>query len=282
MASNCGTHNYFTKGCPGCQRATRTYERQRQAALRNGTWKPRVDVGQVVAHIRTLRDAGMSLADIARASNIPVGTVRAVASAGRRWVCGDTAEAIFAVVARPSLPAGYVPVAGSVRRIRSMVAEGYGFAAQSRLLGVRKEQLWQWAWMRNSSGPITYISEFNASAIDDLYRQLIAAPAPTGPSAVRARNEAARRGWHDHWAWPDDRIDDPAARPYLGDDPVDEVKVDRALAGQPVELDELEAAVALRRGLAAGLAKTTLQTRLRIGTAKADRLLAAHDLALAA
>jgi hypothetical protein len=53
-----------------------------------------------------------------------------------------------------------------------------------------------------------------------------------GPSAT-TRSRAAAKGWHDHWAWTEDTIDDPNAGPNLGDvedEAVDDVLVRRALA----------------------------------------------------
>lgn len=281
MASSCRHHTHFRRGCADCQAMASAYQRRRDREVCAGTWLPKQPADLVVAHIRELRAAGMAIADIALAAGLSERTVRPVATGQRHWVLGPTAAAILGVVATPPTPrppAGFVPNVGTVRRIRALVAEGYGFAEQGRRLGIAKEIIWYWAWER---GGATYIAETNAQDVATLYDQLVAVPPPVGQYATRARREAVKRGWHDHWAWPDDRIDDPAAEPYLGDDPVDEVKVERALAGQPVELAGLEAAVALRRGLEAGLAKTTLQTQLHIGTAKANRLLADYDVALA-
>ncbi len=84
---------------------------------------------------------------------------------------------------------------------------------------------------------------------------------PSGPSANTARAHARRLGWMPLAAWDDDTIGDPDALPDLGmpgDDLVDEVAVERALAGERIALNEPERATAVQAGLARGIPVTAV------------------------
>ncbi len=90
---------------------------------------------------------------------------------------------------------------------------------------------------------------------------------PSGPSANTARAQARRRNWMPLAAWDESTIGDPDALPDLGmpgDDFVDEVAVERALAGVPVALNKPERACAVQAALARGLTESAAAVLLRM------------------
>lgn len=60
-------------GCPcqSCQAAVRRYGAKRGLLIAEGRWHPHVDAAPVREHVRTLRDAGMTVEQIARAASRP-------------------------------------------------------------------------------------------------------------------------------------------------------------------------------------------------------------------
>ncbi len=91
------------------------------------------------------------------------------------------------------------------------------------------------------------------------YKAYVALSMQPGPR-VAVRNHALAKGWLPPLAWDDETIDDPAAKPYRPntDTPtrdrqlVDEVLVQRALAGQRVKANRAERRLITERWRASG------------------------------
>lgn len=151
-----------------------------------------------------------------------------------------------------------VDATGGRRRIQALAAIGWSLAEQSALMGLE----------RSAAHAITtrsWLWPGTAERIRALYDKLAMTPGPS----VRARNEAARRGWFPPLAWDDDAIDDPAARPSAGTNlrrvdgrAFDEVAVQRAMHGDAVHLRPVERVEATRRLTRLGYSATQIAERL--------------------
>jgi hypothetical protein len=162
-------------------------------------------------------------------------------------------------------PPGIVPAVGTVRRIRALVAAGYpqkDLAARMNISPQRVRQL-----NIDLGGMVHRVT---AEKVRCLFAELAAVP---GPSKY-ARTVAEKYGWMPPHAW--DEIDDPAAEPDLGaadDGWVDEVAVERVLAGEHIELTDSELIAALQLGTARGESLSRLSLLLGINYAGAKTLL---------
>jgi hypothetical protein len=131
-------------------------------------------------------------------------------------------------------------------------------------LGWRTSQVWEVAWEKSA-----YVADRTHHVVAVLYEELADIPGPS----LRARNIGIRNGWPPPGAWTD--IDNPDDEPYAeGDDFVDAVRVDRALAGEPVPLTPLERHHAVHEGHARDLSMTAIAQRLGISHNRAKALAA--------
>lgn len=158
-----------------------------------------------------------------------------------------------------------IDATGTRRRLQALAALGWGSTDLAELLGFSHRS--RLAQLRQA----TRVNVRTAAAVRELYDRL---SMTVGPSP-RARQHALDEGYAPPLAWDDDTIDDPAALPQhtavaAGGD--DWVKVDRACAGEGIELttSEREHAVrvlhSLRRtdGEIAATLHITARTALRI------------------
>lgn len=137
-----------------------------------------------------------------------------------------------------------VSVIGARRRVQALQAIGHSHSAIARAAGVPT------CTVRNvllRESPTVYASTHAAIARAFDHLALVV---PVGHGPTRVRNAAARLGYQPPFAWDDDTIDDPKAkpnrgRPSLSRSEVDEVLVQRILTADPADV----------RGLAAGTTK---------------------------
>jgi hypothetical protein len=126
-----------------------------------------------------------------------------------------------------------VPALGTQRRIRSLMALGYGLPILAGELGIATGNL-------SYKMQQPYMARRTHDAVADLYERLAALPEPAGWVAQRSRSIAVKRGWVKPDRWYD--IDDPNEQPDPGytertsmahgaRKDVDEVVVQRILAG---------------------------------------------------
>lgn len=111
------------------------------------------------------------------------------------------------------------------------------------------------------------------AAIDSAYRALADRPG----TSIRNRSRAHAAGYAPPLAWDDDTIDDPEARPDLGDpsaDVVDEVAIHRALAGDRVRLTRTEVFGAVAAGRANCLSAAQIGDRLHVTERTVQRIAA--------
>lgn len=141
---------------------------------------------------------------------------------------------------------------GTRRRLQALQASGWSQAAIARAGGFSSASAVNKV-LRDST---SWVFIGTAAKTRLAYDRLSMAP---GPSSV-ARLYAERQGWPRPLAWDDETIDDPAAKPYrstvraveLDRAQVDEVLVQRALAGQRVNANRAERRLIIERWTAAG------------------------------
>ncbi|MGK5681639.1 hypothetical protein [Actinoplanes sp. URMC 104] len=218
------------------------------------------------AHVTTLRRAGMSLARIAEQAGVAQRTLRGLQQ--RRTVRAGTAAAVLAVDPTPKpYRADLRPGIGAARRVQALVAIGWSLTEQGHRLGMPVQQVNDIALQRR-----VLLHHVTCTRVGAVFEQLSATPGPS----PRARRLAARRGWLPPLAWGDD-IDVPEAEPASDDFDnalVDEVVVERALAGQDVPITDAELVAALHAGVARGVSVVALAALLHLNPVAAKRMLA--------
>jgi lambda repressor-like predicted transcriptional regulator len=273
MHTNSCAHGTKVKGCPGCQRAWRSYDRRRRTMLAHGTWQHPVPADQVQTHINTLRQQGMTLASLARAANLSQATVRG-ATRRTQFIQGAIATAILAVAADTQPRVGLVSSTGTIRRLQALVAYGYPVTTLAEIVDRSLQTVMR--WMSPNQRAVT---EDTATIVATLYDKLAAAPPPSPSAATnRARLRGKRLGWALPHMWDDDTINDPTATPHTpAPDPdlVDDVKISRVLSGDrdaALALTPAERAAAAHIGLRNGLSTTRLGELLSANTRTITRL----------
>ncbi len=144
----------------------------------------------------------------------------------------------------------FVPRVGTIRRLEALHAVGWSESDIARRLGVSKQAVQGWRTHRSDR-----ILATTAASVAGVYDRLWDKPA-TGRMRARTLNWAARNRWFPPLAWDDDTIDDPAANAdvlmlarfaWLSTertrDIVDEIAVERALAGEQLPLTKAEQTV---------------------------------------
>jgi plasmid maintenance system antidote protein VapI len=251
---------------PERRRAHAEYENRRRRLIAYGRWNPRTDAGHVRDHVRSLMAAGVSWRKIAALADVPEATIARLlwGRAGRPpsgWIRTPTATAILNVRAdRESLsPRALVDATGTHRRLQALITLGWSRTKLAEHLELD----------RNTVGRILNRRRvYAATAVEvrDLYDRLwnVLPPRATKwdvSAAVAAQREATARGWVGPLAWDDENIDDPAARPAKARKAakaIDDVVVERALAGRPVELNRAEAAEVTRIATARGMSASQI------------------------
>lgn len=248
--------------CDVCRAGAREYERHRQRQRAYGR-HAYVDATPVREHVQHLQAEGMGWKRIARAAGLGESVVwkllygdptRNMAPSKR--VRPTTAEKLLSVTL--DLANGVrVPAGPTWLRIHGLIALGYSKSWIARQLGSNTPAL-------QLSGES--VLKVHADAVERLAEQYATIPGPS----IRARRYAAARGWTPDLLWidPEDWTDHAEI-----DDDVDEIAVERATRGEPVNLNHAERAEAMHRLLALGVNKTEIARRLRLSGTTVDRLL---------
>jgi predicted transcriptional regulator len=172
----------------------------------------------------------MSWVAIGRQVGLSPDTIRLIAAGEHKKMTRHTAVKIAA--SRVDLaPGAFIDSTGTVRRIKALLALGWTHAHLGQHTGLATSPI-----IHQRNGRVTVRT---AQTVSETFERLCMTP---GPSPL-TRQRALNMGYHVPLAWDD--IDDPDAAPAGGvPAPVDEVKVQRAVAGHRVDLnrDEREAA----------------------------------------
>lgn len=228
--------------CQRCREANRVEAAARTRAMAYGRWRPYADAAPARAHIGRLRAAGLGVNRIVDLSGVGSGTIRQLVYGDSRTgqpvvrIRPETEAAVLAV--NPDRPArgALVPAAATHALIAELQEVGYALPVLARELGRTTASL---------SGTLTRarVSAATATAIADLHRRLTSSWQAALRGAVPGRAGSLHCGSAAEGVSGDP--DDPAA--------ADEVAVERAMAGEPVELTLIEQIEAVRRLRAKGL-----------------------------
>lgn len=164
-----------------------------------------------------------------------------------------------------------IDATGTVRRLRALAVIGWDvYTLADRL---------SWDWHRVSrirTGAQQMVLRDTARAIAAIYDELAAR---RGPSA-RAALDARQRGWQPPLAWDDDTIDDPTAEPNVSCPvDIDEIAVERAIAGGRVRLTRTERDHVIRVLAAAGHDDAEIARRLHMNHSAVGQYRKRHGIA---
>lgn len=166
-----------------------------------------VPVGPVLARYNLLRERGMTVAQIAKASGVNRDTLRLMGKWSGGNVQVDTAARLMAVPV-PRLVvqsrAG-VSAVGTVRRIQALAVLGHSLGAIGAELGVTQQAVTQLL----SRDVVTAAT---AAKVAELFTRLEF----TDGGSARAKSWALKRGWLPPAAWDD--IDNPDEKPSVGEE----------------------------------------------------------------
>ena len=262
-----GTRTAYVKDqcrCRRCMDANTAASRNSARARTFGRWQPYIDAAPIREHIAHLREYHLGMTRIAKLAHTSVSHIRQLVGTtadGRPTtlrVRPSTAARILAIQPSPATvaPSARVDGTGTRRRLQALVAIGFPLPFLAGQLGRTHANLAR--TLRRAS---VYAS--TAQLVNALYERLWDTTPPHATKAQRAasahaRAHAQRHRWRPPLGW-DDIDTDPEADPDRGPDPdtaaaaaedIDEIAVDRAVAGDHVRLDDLtpaEQAEAVRR-----------------------------------
>lgn len=248
-----GTRAAYVKDrcrCRPCTRANTAESRTSHRERTYGRWEPYVDATPAREHILTLRAAGFGLRRIAQLADVSTTTLRAMIDTStdgrppRDKIRPDTAKAILLIEIEPADRAGYstVDLTGTRHRLQALIAIGWSLPQLAAHLDRTPAHL-----ARTMGGVRVTIR--TAEQVYALYDQLWDVRPPQDTSAARAAADAARtmaaqNGWLPPLAW-DDIDTDPDPDPRRPDqlpvdvDDLDEIAIERAVAGDGIRLEQL-------------------------------------------
>ncbi len=248
---------------PECVERKNAWARERQRAIREGTWQPRVDATPVRQHIQTLIAQGVTIGAIAASvgverDNIVDFTHKRRPGRGLRHTTSPELAAKILALTPDTISNGRVDATGTHRRIQALVAIGWPLLHIARQIGMneqRPEQI-----LRTQRVYVT-----TRDQISDGYER-VAQMRPEDHAvpkhkARHSRDRAKANRWPTPAYWADrmDVIDDPDFEPLYG-------VTQRLIIAQ-------EANWIMRYG---GLDRTTAAQRLGVSKAYIDHAFRDH------
>lgn len=131
---------------PACVERKNAWARNRDRALRAGTWQPLVDATPVRNHLRTLLNSGLTQQRIADLAGVPPQSITDLIHGRRRGLRHRTTPEFAAklLAVDPAAGPARVDATGCHRRIRALIAAGWPLLHIGRQLGMspqRPEQI---------------------------------------------------------------------------------------------------------------------------------------------
>jgi hypothetical protein len=248
-----GTRTAYVKDCCRCPHCTAANTAASRAVAREriyGRWHPYVDAGPIREHIAALRAAGIGVERIAELGGLSVNHVRQLAEHGRdglpttQRVRPSTAARVLGIDIDDAnrAPHSRVDATGTRRRLQALMATGWTVELLAAELGRRSNTL-------HRSMASASVTARTAHEVAGVYERLCNATPPLATSDQRAAADAARahaatQGWLPPLAWDDIDTDTTASAPTAGPsqrNDIDEIAVERALAGDHITFDDLTA-----------------------------------------
>lgn len=288
-----GTRNAYILDrcrCDDCRIANTLSERHRTRQKAYGRYDGLVDAEPVRERIRLLSEHGVGLKQITRLSGVSGGVLtKLVYGAPRedgtrrppsRRCTPRVRDRIMAVPLDGHADHALVDATGTRRRLQALVAVGWSQCKLAERLGMARANF-------GKTMKADQVYAETARAVRELYDTLWnAAP----PHAVhrdriaysRSKRLASVRGWSPPLAWDDDTIDNPGACPQrsLGPDDarcdireyVDQIAIERRIAGDPIDLTIAELAEAVRVLYAKGETRTAIARRLAMSGSRVNQI----------
>lgn len=173
----------------------------------------RVSTAPVAEHVKRLSAAGIGTRRLAELSGVDREALSRLHK--HPYTYAAIAQKVLSVPV-PDVPHGpevadgsRVPVLGTARRMRALVALGYTNEELGARLGMTNPKMAGKYMTLHQE----YVTAAFARRVDEMFRQLQVMPPPDGYGNRRARLRAQRNGWAPPFAWDEDTIDDPKARP---------------------------------------------------------------------
>lgn len=233
--------------CPECTEANTAEWRAATREQMYGAPAAYVDATAAREHIQELRRAGVGVDQIAKLVDTTSTHVREIEQTARRshdrppitQIRADLAERILAITEAARSPYSQIGATGTRRRLQALVAVGWPLPELAARLGRKTSRL-----LRLLTGATVKVH--TAEQVSNLYDQLWDT-APTRDTEAQqrafeqARVFAAEQGWLPPLAWDDiDTDPDPGHHDRQPDpDDLDEIAIERAVAGDRIRLAEL-------------------------------------------
>lgn len=179
------------------------YSREYRLRLLRGEFE-RVEIEPVVRHLDLLRSRGYSWEGIDRAAGIAQDTLLKIRMGELLTIHAIRARRILAIEQTWQRTMVPVPSIGTKRRLAALYWQGWTTKDIGPEIGI--------SWHTIAKAKDSLYAR-NAAAVDDFYRVYAYTSGPNRTWAKTAR----RRGAIPAAAWDDDVIDDPDARPQLGE-----------------------------------------------------------------
>ncbi|WP_433426273.1 hypothetical protein ACQP1V_43170 (plasmid) [Microtetraspora malaysiensis] len=205
--------------CAHCLKSKKVYEYKRKKAIAEGTWQPRMPAQPVRDHVKKIRDeTGIGVKRLGHLIGINLSWLMyGKPDAGfppPEEIPTKTGQAVLAFWPAPDDILDGTPIdgTGTRRRLQALVVAGWSTKVLDKLLDVDPSHL-----ARITRGDDCVYAGF-VRAVTRLYKMLWDQQPPETTkgeriSAVKARMNAARKGWAPALAWEDGSIDDPSAKP---------------------------------------------------------------------
>ncbi|MEJ1087028.1 hypothetical protein WDU99_01710 [Microbacterium sp. Mu-80] len=285
---------YLRHGCRDhvCKARRAEGERLRRREKAYGTYtRALVDAGPVRQHLAWLREHGMGAKYIAAASGVSFTVITGIIWRSRdrntgelthrKRIRSDTAARLLAV--RPDLnllaDGAFIDATGYRRRLQALVAHGWTLPAIARTTNGEVSEFRLSRWIHAN-----LITAANARTIITIFDRLeLATPPHTTAQerawAQRARRLAMRRRWAPALAWDDIDTDPtpPAVEQSTGN-PLDEIAIELALAGNGVRLTPGERRVCVRKLHSLRWSDQAIAERLRCADRTVERIRNELDL----
>lgn len=215
--------------CDACRAANRTAGRARSRAIAYGGWNPFVDAIAVRAHVERLRAAGLGVDRLVMLSGVPSGTLRSLlygdprtGSPVRRVRHATAAKLLSLNIASADLALhALADGTDTHRRLRDLTEAGWSIRALAAELDRATSSL----RATLQSERVTVETSLSVRA---LHRRALGSD-DQPPASSHA----------------DESVDDGATNPPP--DEADDVAVQRAMRGEPVDLNDTERDLAVRR-----------------------------------
>jgi DNA-binding CsgD family transcriptional regulator len=223
------------------------YERRRYQRKRAGDWAPFTDTTPVRHHLQALREAGVTQEQIGAAAAVSVATLT---RAGKETRMTSAAAAALMAIPVPNVGRKEPPGAAAAatgEKLQTLVADGWTLVQIAQVTGLSEHAVYQ--QIHQQVPPMRSTTE----AIDRAYDQLVNNDPGDGYLAARARLRAERAGWQ------------PSTPPPPPEADIDEVAVDRVVAGDRLPLRPAEQLSVLAR-LAGSYPDDEIARRLGLST----------------